>query len=121
MNAIVAGKQEKQAGSLVFKTSKSFILNTAIDISDFITQDLFNVGYIRIISILDSVILIKISCVLDESSSRGGTNIAVPDTTGYYPPLVLYAIPSTKLVGLSNDNSYDLTKNIKSFEIGTLE
>ncbi len=119
MDAIVAGKIEKTKGSMTFKSEISIDVGDAYYYYRNLTVDQFNNGYVRIITILDAIILIKVTCI--NQSSRNPTSISALDASGYSPPLKFYTDPDTRLFQLENANGYDLTKNIKSLEIGTLE
>lgn len=62
MNGIVTGKQEKQAGSLVFKTNRTISIPTSVDtdINEALTTEEANNSYIKVIGNNNKIAIISL-------------------------------------------------------------
>lgn len=117
MNAIVSGKMEKQAGSMVFKTVRSLALfserDAWADVSDI--QD----PYLRLINKQGKIVIVYIPMLLRFTGDyttymQSKSNVATSELFQIYynPPQVhLYIVGA----------NYTITDHFSSYELGTLE
>ena len=130
MNGIVTGKQEKQAGSLVFKTSRTVSIPTSVgaNIFEALTTEEANNSYIKVIGSNNKIAIISLYGL------QGSPNyppayigrlqfIALsrndwPVVFGTYQDS---AYGNFSLSVNATENSFALSTAIKSIEIGTFE
>ena len=130
MNGIVTGKQEKQAGSMVFKTSRAISIPTSVDTGIFeaLTTEEANNSYIKVIGNNNKIAIISLYGLqgnpnykteyigLLQFTSRSRDNWPVTFTTYQNPTYGNFSLDVRTV-----DNFIALSAAIKSIEIGTLE
>lgn len=130
MNGIVTGKQEKQAGSMVFKTSRAISIPTSegASIDEALTTEEANNSYIKVIGNNNKIAIISLYGLqgnpnyereyigLLQFTSRSRNDWPVTFGT-YQDP----TYGDFSLIVSTVDNFIALSAAIKSIEIGTLE
>lgn len=130
MNGIVTGKQEKQAGSLVFKTSRTISIPTLVgtNINEALTTEEANNSYIKIIGNNNKIAIISLYGLrgnpnyeteyigLLQFTSRSINNWPVTFITNQNSTYGNFSLSVSTV-----DNFIALSAAIKSIEIGTLE
>lgn len=129
MNGIVTGKQEKQAGSLVFKATRTFTLPTTANVS--ISQDLtleeVNNSYVKMVAQNDKIAIVSLYGLWRNPNYP---TEALPSlrfvclTNASWP--VECSIAQDRVYGTLSFQCYvtdrgSLALHLKSLEIGTLE
>lgn len=118
MDAIVAGKQEKTEGSLVFKSKTSYNLNT-YDLSTKVNP-YGNANTLRFITVSgDTIILPLRSLVLGYNPAEGTKILNNWDTAKVVG--VSYDMGDNNLLISGADTNFYLNTVFQSIEIGTLE
>lgn len=130
MNGIVTGKQEKQAGSLVFKTSRAISIPTSVgaSIDEALTTEEANNSYIKVIGNNNKIAIISLYGLqgnpnyeteykgLLQFTSRSRNDWPVTFRTDQNPTYGDFSLSVSTV-----DNFIALSTAIKSIEIGTLE
>lgn len=130
MNAIVAGKQEKPVGSLVFKTSRAISIPTSVgdSINEALTTEEANNSYIKVIGNNNKIAIISLYGLqgnpnyeteyigLLQFTSRSRNDWPVTFRTYQNPTYGDFSLSVSTV-----DNFIALSAAIKSIEIGTLE
>lgn len=130
MNGIVTGKQEKQAGSMVFKTSRAISIPTSVGTGIFeaLTTEEANNSYIKVIGNNNKIAIISLYGLqgnpnyeteyigLLQFTSRSRDNWPVTFKTYQNPTYGNFSLDVNTV-----DNFIALSAAIKSIEIGTLE
>lgn len=130
MNGIVTGKQEKQAGSLVFKTSRTISIPTSVGTGIFeaLTTEEANNSYIKVIGNNNKIAIISLYGLQGNSNyetkykgllqftSRSINNWPVTFMTYQNPTYGDFSLDVSTV-----DSFIALSAAIKSIEIGTLE
>ncbi|HAU85004.1 MAG TPA: hypothetical protein DCW90_05740 [Lachnospiraceae bacterium] len=119
MNAIVAGKQEKQAGSLVFKTEQTLGLWQT---SNSFYSNSMNHKYLKFVTLNDELSII---CVYSLPKQSTVTNLYLyPVASSNYIYLSMYVANSVRTILFymwDNSNVKNIGDYFKSIELGTLE
>lgn len=130
MNAIVAGKQEKPVGSLVFKTSRAISIPTSAgdSINEVLTTEEANNSYIKVIGNNNKIAIISLYGLqgnpnyeteyigLLQFTSRSRNDWPVTFRTYQNPTYGDFSLSVSTV-----DKFIALSAAIKSIEIGTLE
>lgn len=130
MNGIVTGKQEKQAGSMVFKTSRAISIPTSegANINEALTTEEANNSYIKVIGNNNKIAIISLYGLQGnpnyETEYKGLLQFTSRSRNDWPVAFVTYQDPTYGDFSLSVstvDNFIALSAAIKSIEIGTLE
>lgn len=130
MNAIVAGKQEKIAGSMVFKTSRAISIPTSVgaSIDEALTTEEANNSYIKVIGNNNKIAIISLYGLqgnpnyeteyigLLQFTSRSRNDWPVTFRTYQNPTYGDFSLSVSTV-----DSFIALSAAIKSIEIGTFE
>lgn len=130
MNAIVAGKQEKIAGSMVFKTSRAISIPTSMgaSINEALTTEEANNSYIKVIGNNNKIAIISLYGLqgnpnyeteyigLLQFTSRSRNDWPVTFKTYQNPTYGDFSLSVSTV-----DSFIALSAAIKSIEIGTFE
>lgn len=129
MNGIVTGKQEKQAGSLVFKTTRTFTLPTTVNVPILqnLTLEEVNNSYVKMVAQNDKIAIVSLYGLWRNPNY---STEALPSlrficlTNTSWP--VECNIAQDKVYGTLSFQCYttiedSLALYLKSLEIGTLE
>lgn len=130
MNGIVTGKQEKQAGSMVFKTSRAISIPTSVgaNINEALTTEEANNSYIKVIGNNNKIVIISLYGLqgnpnyekeykgLLQFTSRSRNEWPVTFITSQNPTYGDFSLSVSTV-----DSFIALSAAIKSIEIGTLE
>lgn len=130
MNGIVTGKQEKQAGSLVFKATRTFTLSTTdnVSISQVLTLEEVNNSYVKMVAQNDKIAIVSLyglwqnpnypTEALPSLRFVCSTNAAWPVECSIVQDRVYGTLSFQCHVTFDKDS---LALCLKSLEIGTLE
>lgn len=130
MNGIVTGKQEKQAGSMVFKTSRAISIPTSVDanINEALTTEEANNSYIKVIGNNNKIAIISLYGLQGnpnyETKYKGLLQFTSRSRNDWPVTFITYQRPVYGDFSLSVstvDSFIALSAAIKSIEIGTLE
>ena len=130
MNGIVTGKQEKQAGSMVFKTSRAISIPTSADtnINEALTTEEANNSYIKVIGNNKKMAIISLYGLQGnpnyETEYQGLLQFTSRSRNDWPVTFITYQNPvyGDFSLGVSTvDKFIALSAAIKSIEIGTLE
>ena len=130
MNGIVTGKQEKQAGSMVFKTSRAISIPTSADtnINEALTTEEANNSYIKVIGNNNKIAIISLYGLQGnpnyETEYQGLLQFTSRSRNDWPVTFITYQNPvyGDFSLGVSTvDKFIALSAAIKSIEIGTLE
>lgn len=130
MNGIVTGKQEKQAGSMVFKTSRAISIPTSVaaNIDEALTTEEANNSYIKVIGNNNKIAIISLYGLQGnqnlETKYKGLLQFTSRSRNDWPVTFITYQNPTYgdfSLMVSTVDNFIALSAAIKSIEIGTLE
>lgn len=130
MNGIVTGKQEKQAGSMVFKTSRVISIPTSVDanINEALTTEEANNSYIKVIGNNNKIAIISLYGLQGnpnyETEYQGLLQFTSRSRNDWPVTFITYQNPTYGNFSLrvsTVDIFIALSAAIKSIEIGTLE
>ncbi|HAU86526.1 MAG TPA: hypothetical protein DCW90_13835 [Lachnospiraceae bacterium] len=125
MNAIISGKMEKQAGSMVWKTVQSTqiqdgsIVNVRVNNSNYLN----NPYYLKIVDYQDHVLFVNTTCVRFLNTQQDTLQFAIYRSNGKNLALNVYKSLSEERFSYEGygDGSYYLTNFLKEFSIGVFE
>lgn len=119
MNAVVAGKQEKQAGSLVFKTEQ--ILGLGQKSNSFYSASM-NHKYLKFVTLNNEVSIICVYSLPKSDMNRELNLYPVASSNDIRLNMYVANLTTTVLFYMFNNSDMDYMNNyFKSIEIGTLE
>ena len=130
MNGIVTGKQEKQAGSLVFKTNRTISIPTSVDtdIYEALTTEEANNSYIKVIGNNNKIAIISLYGLQGnpnyEAEYKGllqFTSRSINDWPVTFRTIQDRVYGDFSLSVEAMNTFIALSEAIKSIEIGTLE
>ena len=130
MNGIVTGKQEKQAGSMIFKTSRAISIPTSVNtrIDEALTTEEANNSYIKVIGNNNKIAIISLYGLQGnpnyETEYIGLLQFTSRSRNDWPVTFITYQNPTYGDFSLSVytvDIFIALSAAIKSIEIGTLE
>lgn len=130
MNGIVTGKQEKQAGSMVFKTSRAISIPTSEhdNINEALTAEEANNSYLKVIGNNNKIAIISLYGLQGnpnyETKYKGLLQFTSRSRNDWPVTFITYQHPTNGNFSLNvstEDPFIALSAAIKSIEIGTLE
>lgn len=130
MNGIVTGKQEKQAGSLVFKTNRTISIPTSVgtDIYEALTTEEANNSYIKVIGNNNKIAIISLYGLQGNPNYETGyigllqfTSRSINNWPVTFKTIQDRVYGNFSLSVNTVESFIALSEAIKSIEIGTLE